>query len=151
MKAIYITLACLLLPVSALFAQHAQFTSSGTIEYEKSSNMYAIMKRTYAMNSAGSGLTNIYQQIIDQYQKTQPQFKILKSTMTFGDNKTLYTPIVPDVPLNNQFNTPITDQINTVYSDFNTQTSAIVKTIADAAFLVKDSVRKINWKITNET
>jgi GLPGLI family protein len=148
MKKIFITLTFLFLSAGALFAQHAQFTSSGTIEYQKSSNMYALMKKAYAGNSS---LSSMYQQIIDQYQKTQPQFKVLKSTMVFNNNKTLYTPIVPDVPLSNSFNSLISDQINTIYSDFNTQTSTVQKNISDATFLVKDSLRKINWKITNET
>lgn len=130
-------------------AQHAYFTGSGTIEYQKSSNMYALMKKTYAANTGG-GMTSIFQTMIEQYQKTNPQFKVLKSTLTFADNKTLFTPIVPDVPPTG-FNTPMSDQINTVYTDLNTQTSTLVKTIADASFVVKDSTRKIIWKITNET
>jgi len=131
-------------------AQKARFTDNGTIEYEKSSNMYALMKKTYGANS-NNDMRSTYQTIIEQYQKTQPQFKILRSTMVFGGNKTLYTPIVPDVPPANTFNSPMSEQLNTVYSDFNTQTSALLKNIADASFLVKDSVRKITWKITNET
>jgi GLPGLI family protein len=150
MKNILITLTCLLFSAGASFAQHATFTSSGTIEYQKSSNMYALMKKAYSASNTG-GLTTIYQQIIDQYQKTQPQFKVLKSTLAFGNNKTLFTPIVPDVPPNNSFNTPMSDQINTVYTDLNTQTSVVQKTISDAIFLVKDSVRKMVWKITNDT
>jgi len=149
MKNLLITLTFLLLSAGVLLAQHANFTSSGTIEYQKSSNMYALMKKTYAANG-GSDMTSIYQQIIDQYQKTQPQFKVLKSTLTFANNKTLFTPIVPDVPPTG-FNTPMSDQINTVYTDLNTQTSTLVKNISDASFVVKDSVRKIVWKITNET
>jgi len=145
MKNLLITLTCLLLSARASFAQHATFTSSGTIEYEKSSNMYALMKKAYS----GGNLTTIYQQIIDQYQKTQPQFKVLKSTLVFGSNKTLFTPIVPDVPPTG-FNSPISDQFSTVYTDLDTHTAVLQKTIADATFLVKDSVKKITWKITNE-
>ncbi len=150
MKNLLITLTFILLSTDALLAQHAYFTGSGTIEYQKSSNMYALMKKTYAANSGGN-MSGIFQTLIEQYQKNNPQFKILKSTLTFADNKTLFTPIVPDVPPANGFNTPMSDQINTVYTDLNTQTSILVKNIADASFVVKDSVRKIVWKITNDT
>jgi GLPGLI family protein len=148
MKTLLITIACLLLSADMLLAQHATFYSSGTIEYEKSSNMYALIKKA-AYSFYGPGTR--FQQVIDQYQKMQPQFKVLKSTLVFGNNKTLFTPIVPDVPPpSNQFNLVISDQINTVYTDLNTQTKTVQKTISDATFLVKDSVRKMVWKLTND-
>jgi len=149
MKNLLITLIFFLLSAGELLAQRAYFISSGTIEYQKSSNMYALMKKTYAANTGGP--TGIFQTLIEQYQKTNPQFKVLKSTLTFADNKTLFTPIVPDVPPAPGFNSPMSDQLNTVYTDLNTQTSTLVKNIADASFVMKDSVRKIVWKITNET
>ena len=44
MKKLIITII-LLLAFEPLFAQHAHFTSSGTIEYEKTVNMYALLKK----------------------------------------------------------------------------------------------------------
>lgn len=145
-KLISVTLG-FLLAISTTFAQHAHFSSAGTIEYQKTINMYAIIKRQYSGNGLPSSMGD---QLIESFKKSQPQFRNLKSTLVFGDNKTLFTPIKPDVPVLG-FNTPITDQINTIFADYTTNIGTTQKNIADATFLVKDSVRKITWKITNET
>jgi GLPGLI family protein len=137
---------CILLSGNALFAQSARFTTSGSIEFEKRSNMFAIIQRTLAGNTS-----SITQQVYDQYKKTQPQFKVCKSTMLYGNGKSLYTPApVTDGP-NNFFNAPMADPGNTVYTDFATNTSTSQKKLFDEVFLVKDTVRKVKWKITDET
>jgi len=95
------------------------------------------------------------QQAFDQYQKTQPQFKKLNSTLAFSNNKTLFTPIVPEVNANtaNSFfgDIPMTSQRNTIYTDFSTNSTVNQKAIYEETFVVKDSLRKIKWKITDET
>jgi len=144
MKNLFITITCLLLSINVLFAQHARFTSSGSIEFEKSSNMNALMKKMYG-NQQG-----IMQQVIEQYQKTQPQFKVSKSTLIFNIDKTLFTPVAEQL-ISSSFTVPMADQPNTVYTDLSAHTSTVQKNISDANFLVKDSVRKIKWKITDET
>jgi len=144
MKTILITIACLLLSCHFLLAQQARFTSSGSIDFEKTSNMNALFKKLYG-NMQGS-----IQQALEQYQKTQPQFKVVKSTLVFSNDKTLYTPIAESL-ISNTLNTPMSDQLNTVYTDLAANTTTLQKNISDAFFLVKDSVRKIKWKITDET
>jgi len=144
MKTILITIACLLLSGHFLLAQQARFTSSGSIDFEKTSNMNALFKKLYG-NMQGS-----IQQALEQYQKTQPQFKVVKSTLVFSNDKTLYTPIAESL-ISNTLNTPMSDQLNTVYTDLAANTTTLQKNISDAFFLVKDSVRKIKWKITDET
>jgi len=146
MKTIFITLAALLFTSDILFAQNARFTTSGTIEYERSANMFAIIKRMY-----GSEMDGFLQQAFDQYKKTQPQFKVLKSTLDFNGDKTLFTPIVPDVTNNAFFGLQTTDQNNTVYTDLSAQKSIVQKKVFEETYLVKDSVKKIKWKITDET
>ena len=46
---------------------------------------------------------------------------------------------------------PMADQRNTVYTDLNTGISTNHKIFFDQTYLLKDTVRKINWKITDET
>jgi GLPGLI family protein len=146
MKRIAITFACLLLTVNVLLAQHAHFITSGTIEYEKSVNTYAIIKRMF-----GNNLTGLTQQAFDQYQRTQPQFRILKSTLTFNNTQTLFTPM-PTENVSTIFgNVPMASQNNTIYTDLSAGSMTNQKAFFDETFLVKDSTRKINWKITDET
>jgi hypothetical protein len=106
MKIIYTTLAALLLTANLLCAQNARFITSGSVDYEKSVNMYAMIKKLY-----GQDMDNFSQQALDQYKKNQPQFKVLKSTLTFNGDKTLFTPIMPEtMPGNNYFNMPMVEK-----------------------------------------
>lgn len=94
------------------------------------------------------------QPIFDAYKKNNPQFKKLKSTLTFSKDKTLFTPIADEsAPGNNFFWSadPTTQQTNVVFTDLATNTSITQKKVFEELFLVKDSTRKITWKITDET
>lgn len=147
MKSIRIITTCLLLCLSKIIlAQHAHFTTTGTIEYEKSVNMYAIIKKRINKQNE-----SYLQPAYEQFRKSQPQFKKLTSTLTFADNKTLYTPKPDDGATNNFFNSPIISQNNTIAADLSTGSSNTQKKIFEETYLLKDSLRKINWKITSET
>lgn len=131
-----------------LSAQNAHFTTSGTIEYEKKVNMYAVIKKVINKDNE-----SWYAPAFESYKKNNPQFKTLISKMTFGANKTLYAPIESEEPASNSWfsDMPLAQQINTVYTDLNTNISTTNKKVFDEQFLVKDTARKINWKITDET
>jgi GLPGLI family protein len=146
MKITLITAASLLLTANFLCAQQARFTLSGSIEFEKTVNMFAIIKKGINTNTDVMGA-----QVFDQYKKTQPQFKKLNSTLVFGDNKTLFVPMVKeDGQRKLGDNIPITTQFNLIYTDLTNLTSVTQKNVYEEIFLVKDSIRKINWKITDE-
>jgi GLPGLI family protein len=144
----YIIILISLFSSSILFAQNAHFTTSGIIQYEKKVNMYAVIKK--AINKDNESW---YNPAFESYKKNQPQFKVLKSTLTFGNNKTLYAPVIDDAPVSNSWfsDMPLAQQINTVYTDLSSSFSTTNKKVFDETFLVKDTARKINWKITNET
>jgi GLPGLI family protein len=146
-KHILILLTCLF-SGSALFAQNAHFTTSGTIEYEKRVNMYGVIKGVINKDNE-----SWYAPAFEAYKKGNPQFKVLKSTLTFGNNKTVYAPLPDDAPPSNSWfsDMPLAQQINTVYTDLNTNFSITHKKVFEETFLVKDTARKINWKITDET
>jgi GLPGLI family protein len=146
MKMLYTTFAILLLSANVMFAQHAHFATSGSIDYEKSVNMYALITKLY-----GKDMEGFQQTAFDNYKKTQPQFKILKSTLTFSGSQTVFTPIAQETVASGWFNLPMTDQNSIVYSDMNTHNTISQKTVFDETFLVKDSLQKIKWKITGET
>ena len=145
MKNLIITII-LLLAIEPLFAQHAHFTSSGTIEFEKTVNMYALIKK----DMEGEDDDTFSKMAFEAYQKANPQFKKLKATLTFGDNKMLYKP-APNEDVSRKMGDVYADQINTTYTDLNTHSNIIEKVIYGESFLVKDSVRKVKWKITDET
>lgn len=143
---IIITTCLLIVTGNLVWAQNAHFTTSGTIEFEKSINMYGLIKKMINKDNE-SYLTPA----LDQYKKTQPQFKKLKSTLSFADDKLLFTP-KPEEAVPNDFfgSSPVNTQINTIATDLSTGSSISQKKIFEELFLVKDTLRKINWKITDE-
>lgn len=126
-------------------AQNVRFPPSGTIEFEKSINMYALIKKV-ASGSDRSYMTDY----LDSYKKSNPQFKILKSNLLFSSEKTLYTPVPATETNSFFFNDPNIGQPNTILTDLRNGTSITQKKVYEETFLVKDSTRKINWKLTSE-
>src|SRR4029078_3654879 len=84
------TIAFLVLCNSMLFAQNEHFTVHGTIEFEKNINMFAMIQKQITPENEA-----FFTPILESYKKTHPQFKKVKSTLNFADNKTLYRPIAP--------------------------------------------------------
>jgi len=147
MKHTLIIFIGLLLTGNQLQAQHKHFTTSGTIEFTRNMNMYAIMKKRVTSENEA-----FMQPFLENFMKNNPQFKVLKSTMSFSDNKTLFVPIEPEETRNNFFgDEPMTTQNNVVYTDLATNSQVSQKKVFEETFLVKDSTRKIRWKITDET
>ena len=148
MKKLTITLIYLLLLSGKLFAQHAHFTTSGTIEFERKTNMFAIIPKMINKDNE-VWLTPM----LEAYKKSQTQFRTLKSTLLFSNNKTLFTPVEEETIAGGGYfsNSPIATQNNTIYSDLDSKTGVFQKKVFDELFLVKDSTRRIKWKITDET
>jgi GLPGLI family protein len=145
MKNIFAITLLMLIGLSTSKAQNVRFTPAGVIEFEKSTNMYALMKKA-ADKSTQSYMREAY----DSYKKNNPQFKVLQSTLTFSNNKTLFTPIIPAESSRGFFNDPMSEQNSIVYTDLANGLFTAQKKVYEENFLVKDSVRKINWKLTNE-
>lgn len=130
------------------FAQNVHFVKNGVIEFEKRANIYALIKKRINKNNE-----SYMNQAFDNYKKSNPQFKAAKSTLKFNSDKSLYKFEEDAAPANNNWlaENPIADLKNIVATDFKSETNTIQKSIYEATYLVKDSVRKINWKITDET
>ena len=131
---------------SALLAQNMHFPGEGVIEYEKKVNVFAVFKR--AINKENE---SYLQQAYDQYKKSQPQFKVLKSSLSFSSDKSLYTPVKGEMMTGflNWF--PEISQPNIIFNDFATGRSTTQKSVFEQTFLMQDSIRNIKWKITDET
>ena len=139
--------AILLLMAGISSGQNAHFVNSGVIEYEKTANMYAIFKKGINKDNE-----SFLQPAFEAYKKNQPQFKKLKSTLSFTDNKTMFKPI-EDEGGNGGFwgNDAMIKQNNTTFTDLTANTFISQKNVFEETFLLKDTTRKIKWKITDET
>lgn len=148
MKKKIIIFAVLSAFAAGLRAQQAHFTRSGIIEYERKTNAWAVIKKEVNKDNEA-----VVAPALESYKKNNPQFKVLKSTLSFTGNKTLFTPIEADPGGNLLFFSiiPLMTQNNTIYSDLNNGLVIAQKKVLGDAFLVSDSTRKIKWKITDET
>jgi GLPGLI family protein len=144
MKLIFIPLSGLLISLSA-FSQNKHFTTSGVIEYEKTVNMFAVLKKQINKDNEA-----YMQPAYEKYIKEKPQFIKLKSTLTVNSGQTLFAPGEDQESAGGFGSSAIVDQTNIIYSDLSAGTSTAQKKIFDETFLVKDSLRKIKWKITDE-
>ncbi|QKJ32238.1 GLPGLI family protein [Mucilaginibacter mali] len=148
MKKISIAIICILTCFSGVFAQQARFTVNGTIEFDKTVNAYALIRKGQITGKFASGNER---DLLEQYQVSNPQFKTLKSTLSFAGNKTLFTPVDRSSVKGQGFEIPSSAQNNIVYTDHTAGTVTIQKDIMGDNFLLSDSTRKIKWKITGET
>ncbi|QNL49546.1 GLPGLI family protein [Olivibacter sp. SDN3] len=138
----------LLLVSNALFGQHVRFVNSGTIEFEKRVNMYAKLAKRFSKSNS-----NFMEQALDQYKKTQPQFKVVKTSLAFSKDASLYKPVDEGSGSSGGFfgDDPTVDMKKIIFTDFANDRSISEKNIYEETFLVEDSVRNIHWKITSET
>jgi len=147
MKKTFITIITILFASNILFAQQvARFITSGTIEYQKRVNTFQVINQ--AIGAKGDP---ILVQALEQYKKSQPQFALFNSTLVFNNNKALQTPVPLETPFNSFQLNPMTTTSNTVYTDLTAGTITMQKDAMGDQFLVKDNVRPIKWKITEET
>lgn len=141
MKTLLIIIA-LLISGNILFAQQSKLTVSGNIEFEKTVNMYAVFKKA-----------GISEKVYEDYKNTHQQLLVLKSTLLFNTNKTLFIPQITgnaNEMINSVTPFPFASQINLIYTDLSTNSSTNQKNFFEETLLVKDSIRKIKWKLTDE-
>ncbi len=122
-------------------AQNTIFLKQGRIEFERKDNMYARIDDEEWLTADTK----------ESIKKNVPQFKTTYFDLRFNNNKTLYQPGREAEPNKgmNFFGSVASD--NTVFNDLASQQSASQKNVFEQTFLVQDTTRRIQWKITNET
>jgi GLPGLI family protein len=143
MMRVIIFLVLMAVVARPLQAQNNIFLSQGKIEFERKVNQYAQMEST--MDPGDEGWAELSKKIMGNKFKTD-YFDLL-----FTRNKTLYRPgrESPDKP--NQFFFQPPAQQNVIYADLDQEKSVSQKTVFEQVFLVEDTLRRIKWKITDET
>lgn len=118
-------------------AQNPVFITQGKIEFEYKINLYAQFD-----DDADESWK-------DYVHKNMPQFKSSYFNLFFENNKTVYKPGKENPENNKLWGGDVADE-NVIYTDLEKHQAISQKKVFEKLFLVKDSARKINWKITNE-
>lgn len=123
-------------------AQHTTFLEQGRIEFEKRVNLFA------RMDQLSKGEDNSW---TDMLKKGMSQYQVTYFDYSFSHQTSLYKP-GRDNPDNKK---PIWEsapaEVNVVYSRLDSMQSISQKQVFEQMYLVKDSMRQIRWKITDET
>lgn len=147
MKIKYIILFTLTVWANIVCGQNLPTVTSGTVVFEKKVNAYALMKKYIR-----TGNENIPTPAIEAYMKDNPQFKLLKSTLYFQVDKTLFIPEISQNTNSSLFSSdPLLNQVNTIYTDLPKNLLVTQKQVFEEKYLLKNNIRKITWKITDET
>lgn len=136
MKKIFpIALSLMLVALSAKSQQI--FINEGKIEFEKKVNLHKILD-----DYGGSWLENFKDKI--------PQFRTDYFNLYFKDSKTLF-----EKEKDNEEKIPFFSDDKSlddiVYTDLQNQTFTKKENVFEQVFLLNDSIRKIDWRITNDT
>jgi GLPGLI family protein len=118
-------------------AQNTVFLSQGKIEYERTVNQYAQLDDNNSWT--------------DLQKKTMAQYRTNYFDLVFTRNKTLYKPGREVAQKTNQIFVEQPAQDNVIYADLDNEKGVSQKKVFEEVFLVQDSLRKIKWKITDET
>jgi len=142
MKKIIYSAFILLLAIKIVpaHAQNTIFLSQGRVEFEKTENNWA--KIDDIDWDAGD--------FKEQMKKNTPQFKKTYFDLRFNKGKTLFEPGREADSRGGGFFWNVAGD-NVVFNNLDNEMSTSKKSVFEVTFLVQDSTRKIQWKITNET
>ena len=149
-KTILYSLLALCLPLASITgarSQQALFLTQGNITFERTINILALLKEQAKEDNVWSA------KILEAFEKSNND-KTAKAgfNLAFNGQKSLYTPLPNESAKQNPLSYLLqAGGDNTVYSDLDSAQSVSFKNVYDQSFIVKDSLRQIRWKITDET
>ena len=133
MKKLFYIIALLGSPT--LFGQQQQFITQGKIEYERKTNQHAFMDEGSMWDEAAK--------------KTMPKFVTYYYDLVFNGDRTLYkTGREPETKQSKFWG--VFDSENTILTKLDSSSSITQRSIFNDLYIVTDSLRTVNWKITPE-
>lgn len=147
MKYLYIALALIFGINMQAKAQYAMFGESGTVQYDKTMYIKNIVRKQY-VEKADDRSRSMFQSMIPQL----PENAVLKKELKFSGNETVFGPVKQDMDLR------LKQIIMQLALDFEATTFSNLKTkefqryndIIGQKIIIKDTVKNIKWKITDE-
>lgn len=142
MKQIIIIL--LLMPLGSLLFAQPTFVTKGKIEFEKRENLYKNMESWGNDDEQGEDA------FMATIKKSMPQFSSTYFDLYFDESRTFYKPgrEVAEQKIPEWLQSPANS--NVVYNDMAKQQLTLQKTFYGTTMLLQDTVRHIDWRITND-
>lgn len=131
---------CFLLAVSGSIFAYAQHTTQGKIEFERRMNIHRTIDQMDEENK----------QWIEKMRSQIPKHSVQFFDMSFTNNSSLYKPGRESEQTTKLWFAQTPAAENIVFTDFTNGTVTAEKLVFEQRFLVKDSMRKIKWKIHDE-
>jgi len=134
-----------LLATCLLLKAHTQdvFISKGKIEFER---VFSLHKSFEMLAQDDPDLKSFS----DYIKQNAPATIKTYFDLTFDSDKTLYKPGRETESKTDEWYLPPT-QDNTVYTDLGKHQASSIKNVYESSFLIQDSTRKIDWRITMDT
>lgn len=123
------------------FKINAQHTDTFVIKYEKKINVHKRFE-----DSKGE---NWYEEFI----KRTPKYYVEEHLLIALENASVYSKIVDEnaAPNRNNGLWGYSSDENKVYNNFLTQKTIATREVFEDKFLIQDSLKKLNWKLTTDT
>jgi GLPGLI family protein len=147
MSRLYFLIAIMIFPLM-LPAQHATFISSGRIVFERKVNTFAAME--IILKEVKAVPADQMYTYMQTYRSSSPQFWTDNFEMYFDAAHTLYQPEDPNIQQSKTFELPITYR-NKVFNNLESKETTTTKQAFENTYFIKDSIRNIHWKLTEET
>lgn len=148
MRTIIFFLFVLLNVCASADAQEATFINSGKITFERRINTFATMQ--IFLKETGSMPEDQLTTFMQQYRSTSPQFWTDSFDLYFDQAHSFYQPVNPDIDFFKTFPVPVAYK-NKVYNNFETDTATSEKQSFESTFFIRDTIRQLQWKLTEET
>lgn len=136
MKKILLTLTAIVATLQG-FAQH---TMQGKVEFERRTNIYRTIDQ----------MDEEQKEWINKMRSQIPKHSVHYFDMSFNTTASLYKPGKESEQTTKMWFAQSPAAENIVYTDLATETVTAEKVVYEQRFLVKDSARKIKWKIHDE-
>ncbi len=120
-------------------AAQVKFIGSGRIEFEKRTNQFTLFE--------GENEDNPW---IVEIKKTYPKMVSESYVMEFNEEKTMYKMLKED-PTGKYVFGRKPSETDVVVKDMHNNQISLQRDIFEQTYLVKDSIRNYQWRITNET
>lgn len=129
-------------------AQQATFVNSGRVVFERRVNTYAVMER-FVKEADIIPAGQVYAYMLS-YRNENPQFWTDDFELYFDTTYTLYKPQQVDISPRTSYIGAVAYS-NKVLSNLVSCEAVALKQAFDQSFVIRDSIRTIRWKLTEET